>query len=187
MEQDTKNTALLVMDMQEGILGGFPGAAALLTKVAKAIADARDKKIPVIYVVVGFRKGAPEVSLNNKSFGAGKERFAGMDMDEFMKVHPDIAPREGEVTVTKRRVSAFTGSDLEVILRAFNVQHLVLTGISTGGVMLATLVEAADKDYRLTVLSDCCADPDEEAHRVLINNIFSKRANVLTVEEWDKP
>jgi nicotinamidase-related amidase len=187
MEQDTKNTALLVMDMQEGILGGFPGAAPLLNKVAKAIAGARDKKIPVIYVVVGFRKGAPEVSLNNKSFGAGKERFAGMNMDEFMKIHPDIAPCEGEVTVTKRRISAFTGSDLDVILRAFNIQHLVLTGISTSGVMLATLVEAADKDYRLTVLSDCCADADEEAHRILINNIFSKRANVLTAEEWCKP
>lgn len=186
MEQETKNTALLVMDMQQGILGGFPGAGPLIAMVAKAIAEARDKKIPVIYVVIGFRKGLPEVSRNNKSFSARKQGFASINMDEFMKVHPEIAPREGEVTVTKRRVSAFTGSDLEVILRSLDIQHLILTGIATSGVVLATLIEAADKDYRLTVLTDCCADGEEEVHRILTTNIFARRANVLTCEDWCK-
>jgi nicotinamidase-related amidase len=65
-----------------------------------------------------------------------------------------------------------------------NVQHLVLTGISTSGVVLATLIEAADKDFRLTVISDCCFDPDEEVHRVLTRNIFTKRGDVLMLEEW---
>jgi len=186
MEQHTQNTALLVMDMQVGILGGFPGAEPLIANVARAIAHARDNKIPVIYVVVGFRNGAPEVSLNNKSFGAGKERFAGMDMTQFMKVHADLEPREDEVVVIKRRVSAFTGSDLEVILRAYGTQHIILTGIATSGVVLSTLIEAADKDYRMTVIEDCCADGDEEVHRVLTAKIFSKRADVVTLEEWSK-
>jgi nicotinamidase-related amidase len=185
MEQ-TQNTALLVMDMQLGILGMLPGADALLLKAAKAIATAREKKIPVIYVVVGFRHGAPEVSLNNKGFGAGRERFANADMTQFMTVHPDIAPADGEVTVTKRRVSAFTGSDLEVILRAFEVKHLVLTGIATSGVVLSTLREAADKDYKLTVIEDCCADGDEEVHRVLTTKVFPRQAEVITLEEWSK-
>ena len=52
MEPNTQNTALLVMDMQLGTLGMFPGAAALTGNVAKAIAHARNNKIPVIYVVV---------------------------------------------------------------------------------------------------------------------------------------
>jgi len=103
-----------------------------------------------------------------------------------MKVHPDLAPHEGDVTVTKRRVSAFTGSDLEVILRAYGTQHLVLTGIATGGVVLSTLIEAADKDYRMTVVEDCCADGDEEVHRVLTTKIFSKRATIATLEDWEK-
>jgi nicotinamidase-related amidase len=184
MEQDIKKTALLVMDMQQGILANYPAAATATASIAKAIANARSKQIPVIYVVVGFRKGAPEVSVNNKSFSRAKEAFGATDMNEFMKVHPDIAPQESDVTVIKRRVSAFTGSDLEVILRAMNIQHLVLTGISTGGVILATLVEAADKDFRLTVLSDCCFDPDEEVHRVLTNKFFTKRGDVFTLEEW---
>jgi nicotinamidase-related amidase len=184
MTQEIKNTALLVMDMQQGILGNFPGAAPLIANVAKAIAAARDKKILVIYVVIGFRKGSPEVSVNNKSLNARKQGFANVNMDEFMKVHSDIAPLENEITVIKRRVSAFTGSDLEVILRALDIQHLILTGIATSGVVLATLIEAADKDYRLTVLSDGCADNDEEVHLILTTNIFTKRGNVLTVDEW---
>jgi nicotinamidase-related amidase len=183
MEQQNK-TALLVMDMQAGIVAMLPNAATILNTTAKAIAKARDQKIPVIYVVVGFRPGGPEISPNNKGFAASKERFASVNMAEFMKVHEDLKPQADEVVVTKRRVSAFTGSDLEVILRAYGIQHLVLSGIATSGVVLSTLREASDKDYRLTVLADCCADADEEVHRVLTTKIFPRQADVLTVEEW---
>ena len=88
--------------------------------------------------------------------------------------------------MTKRRVSAFTGSDLEVILSAYGTKHLVLTGIATGGVVLSTLIEAADKDYQMTVIEDCCADGDEEVHRVLTTKIFSKRAEIVNLEGWSK-
>ena len=186
MEQNTQNTALLVMDMQVGILAMLPNSETILDKVSSAIATARSKNIPVIYVVVGFRQGAPEINVNNKSFSAGKERFSNMDMTAFMQVHDSIAPQVGEVTVIKRRVSAFTGSDLEVVLRSFGIHHLILTGIATSGVVLSTLREAADKDYRITVLADCCADGDEEIHRVLTTKIFPRQADVLELEEWRK-
>jgi len=185
--ENKQNTALLVMDMQMGILPMLQsGPANLVGNISKAIVNARHKSIPIIYVVVGFRPGAPEASMNNKSFGAGKERFAKMNMDEFMKVIPELAPQAGDITVTKRRVSSFTGSDLEVVLRAFEIHHLVLTGIATSGVVLSTTREAADKDYRITILSDGCADGDEEVHRVLTTKIFPRQADVYTVEEWCK-
>jgi nicotinamidase-related amidase len=184
MEQNKSNTALLVMDVQAGIVGMLPDSQAILASTAKAIAHARAKKIPVIYVVVGFRQGGPEISMNNKGFAAFKERLAGVNMDDFMKVHPDVAPAAGEVTVIKRRVSAFAGSDLEVVLRAFGITNIVLTGISTSGVVLSTTREAADKDYRITILADCCADRDEEVHRVLTAKILPHQADVLTAAEW---
>jgi len=183
MEQ-TQNTALLVMDMQAAIVGMLPDSAGIISNVAKAIANAREKKIPIIYVVVGFRQGTPEISMNNKGFAANKELFAGIDPEAFIKIHPDVAPLANEVTVIKRRVCAFTGSDLEVILRAYGIQHLVLTGIATSGVVLSTVREASDKDYILTVLADCCADGDEEVHRVLTTKVFPRQADILTVDEW---
>lgn len=186
MENNTSNTALLVMDMQVGIVAMLPDAAAIIGNVAKAIASARSNNIPVIYVVVGFRSGLPEVSeTSSKNFASGKAYFSTLNMDDFMKVHADLSPVNEEVTVVKRRVSAFTGSDLEVILRSFGIKHMVLTGIATSGVVLSTLREAADKDYQLTVLSDCCADRDEEVHRILTTKVFPGQADVFTVDEWN--
>ena len=182
MEQ---NAALLVMDMQEGILAMLPGADAIIASVARAITAAREKKIPVIYVVVGFRNGTPEISMRNKSFSGYKERFAGADVNSFMKIHQNLEPLPGEPVVVKRRVSAFTGSDLEVILRSMEVQHIILTGIATSGVVLSTLREAADKDYKITVITDCCADRDEEVHRVLTTKVFTRQAAVHSFDDWN--
>jgi len=184
MENMNKKTALLVMDMQQGILAGFPDARPLIAKTSEAIAFARAQQIPVIFAVMGFRKDAPEISPNNKSLNARKAGLRQINMDDFMTVHPAIAPQDGDITVIKRRVSAFTGSDLEVILRSAGMEHLILTGLATSGVVLATLIEAADKDYRLTVLSDCCADPDDNVQQFLMTRIFNKRADVLGVAEW---
>jgi nicotinamidase-related amidase len=186
MEQSKQNSALLVMDMQSVILSRLPETSALLNNVMKAVATAREKEIPVIYVVVGFRTGAPEISTNNKGFSANRVVMTSVNAEEIIKVHPDLTPLPGEITVIKRRISAFTGSDLEVILRAFSVQHLILSGVSTGGVVLSTLREAADKDYRLTVLKDCCTDADDEVHRVLMTKVFLRQADVISVEEWNE-
>jgi nicotinamidase-related amidase len=92
----------------------------------------------------------------------------------------------GELLVTKRRVSAFAGSDLDVVLRTKGIDALVLSGIATSGVVLSTLREAADLDFDLTVLSDGCADADPEVHRVLTEKVFVRQANVLTTQEWIK-
>jgi nicotinamidase-related amidase len=103
-----------------------------------------------------------------------------------MQIDPAVAPAAGEVVIIKKRISAFTGSDLEVVLRSMEIRHLVLTGISTSGVVLSTTREAADKDYRITILSNGCADNDEEVHRVLMAKIFPRQAAVMSVEEWTK-
>jgi nicotinamidase-related amidase len=99
---------------------------------------------------------------------------------------PCITPLGNEVVVTKRRVSAFSGSDLEVLLRSMDVRHLILTGIATSGVVLSTTREAADRDYQITILSDLCADMDPEVHKVLLEKILSKQAEVKTSEDWMK-
>ncbi len=95
-----------------------------------------------------------------------------------------VGPRENELVVVKRRVSAFAGSGLELLLRSLDIEHLTLTGISTSGVVLSTLRQAADLDYRLLVLSDACVDDDPWVHRVLMEKVFPRQAEVMTVREW---
>ena len=176
--------ALLVMDMQAGILPMYAKKAELIEMVKKAIASARKNQLMVIYVVVGFREGMPEISPNNKGFSINKERLSSVNLADWMQIDAELTPEAGDVTVIKRRVSAFTGSDLEVILRANQIQHLVLTGISTSGVVLSTLREAADKDYQITVLQDACADVDLEVHQVLTGKVFPRQAEVISVADF---
>ena len=95
-----------------------------------------------------------------------------------------MAPAPDDVVVVKKRVSAFAGSDLDVVLRSLGVTSLVLTGISTSGVVLSTLRQAADLDFDLTVLSDACADTDPEVHRVLLEKVFPRQAAVVTTDRW---
>ena len=178
------HTALLVMDMQQGIVARFAPTSDILQRTNAAITAARAASIPVIYVVVGFRPGYPEVSPRNKSFSTVMQQASLSTSMPAMEIHPDIAPQSADIVVTKRRVSAFSGSDLEVVLRAQGISHLVLCGIATSGVVLSTLREAADKDYQLTVLSDCCVDGDEEVHRVLLSKVFPRQADVLQASEW---
>jgi nicotinamidase-related amidase len=108
-----------------------------------------------------------------------------MDEDaDSTQLHPSLKPLEGEVVVIKRRVSAFAGSDLDVVVRAMGVDALVLCGIATSGVVLSTTRQAADLDFELTILSDACADADPEVHRVLLEKVFPRQATVTTVNEW---
>jgi nicotinamidase-related amidase len=153
----------------------------VVDRAARAIAAARSAGVPVIYVKVDFRPGFPEVSPHNRAFS---QVAGGGFLGDKAGVHPDVAPEPDDVVVTKRRVSAFTGSDLEVVLRSMEIGRLVLAGISTSGVVLSTLRQAADRDYELVVLSDCCADGDEEVHRVLLEKVFPRQAEVVDLETW---
>jgi nicotinamidase-related amidase len=181
-----QDTAMLVMDVQGVTVKRLKDATTFFHSMTKAIQTARENSIPIIYAVVGFRKEYPEPGLNNKSFSAIRNSIINFDTEEAMQIHASVAPKRDDVIVTKKRVSAFAGSDLEKVLMSLEIKHLVLSGISTSGVVLSTLREAADKDYVLTVLSDCCADMDEEVHRVLTTKIFPRQAKVMTSEEWGK-
>jgi nicotinamidase-related amidase len=168
------------MDIQPGILDRVPDPAGFLARATEVVRAARSHAVPVIHVVVGFRPGMPEVSAQNQSFSGLKEQPPAFVIDP----QPAITPEGGDVVVTKRRVSAFTGSDLEVVLRAGEIRHLVLCGIATSGVVLSTVREAADKDYQLTVLADLCADTDAEVHSVLTGKVFTRQARVMSAAEW---
>lgn len=173
------------MDVQNAIVGMLADPPKILDPLGQVIKTAHANDIPIIYAVVGFRKGYPEISLNNQSFSRLKNSAANFDSEEASKVYSSVAPGTDDIVITKKRVSAFTGSDLEVVLRSQGITHLMLSGISTSGVVLSTLREAADKDYKITVLSDCCADRDEEVHRVLMTKVFPHQAEVIPSEEFE--
>jgi nicotinamidase-related amidase len=176
---------LLLMDFQHGIVESL-GAPSVIDAADRAAKAARTAGIPVMFVRVGFRPGYPEVAGSNASFSAltasGGDAYT--QDHPATQVHAALTPRGGEPVIVKRRVSAFTGSDLDVLLRGAGADELVLAGIATSGVVLSTLRQAADLDYRLTVLADACADRDDEVHRVLIDKVFPRQALVTNTDDW---
>ncbi|MGB8000476.1 MAG: isochorismatase family cysteine hydrolase [Anaerobacillus sp.] len=184
MKNREGKTALLMMDMQNGIVSRYAEKEEVLLPFQKALETARANDIPVFFVRIGFSEGYPEIHSNNKMFSAISESGGMTLSDESTQIHESMKQRENEPTITKYRVSAFAGSNLEVILRAQGIDTLVLSGIATSGVVLSTIREAADKDFSLTVLKDACLDRDPEVHQVLTDKVFPRQSEVITVDEW---
>ncbi|MFG2653323.1 cysteine hydrolase family protein [Streptomyces sp. NPDC048436] len=178
------NNALLVMDVQRDVVALADDGSGYLPRLRKAIDGARAAGIPVIYVAMGLRAAQPDVSPRNKPVTGAVQAGLFTEGEPGTEIHDDIAPREGDIVVTKRRGSAFSGSDLDLVLRARGINSLVLTGIATSGVVLHTMCQANDLDLGLTVLADACLDLDPEVHRVLIERLFPQWADVVAVEEW---
>ena len=182
---DKSRTAVLAMDLQSGIVAMLPDAeqGALLDNAAAALAAARKAGVAGMHLVVRFKSGHPEVSARNKMFSEVKKAGFLVEGTPVAEIHPRVAPAAGEPVLTRLRVSAFSTTALETLLRAKGIDTLVLTGFATSGVVLSTVRWAADLDYRLVVVSDACADPDKEVHRVLIDKVFPAQAAVVSTRE----
>jgi nicotinamidase-related amidase len=180
-------TALILLGLQISLLDRFKdGKVSYLSRVSEAIKAARTAGINIIYIKPCFRPGHPEISQRNLT-AAKVASFGGIvEGDSSVDISPEIAPLERDIVVTKRRVSAFSGTDLECVLRGLNIDSLVLAGIATSGAVLSTVRQAADLDYSITVVGDLCFDADPEVHRVLVAKIFPRQANVLSTEQWIK-
>jgi nicotinamidase-related amidase len=183
---DPRSAALLVMDYQVDSLTRSMTAAQSADAIARLpdlLGMARDAGTMVIHVVVAFRPGHPEISPRNFGFSALKANGMRVAGSEGAAIHPAAAAREGEPVVVKHRVSPFVGTDLETLLRANDIDTLVLAGVQTSGVVLSTVRHAGDLDYRLVVVRDCCADPNAELHAMLLDNLIAKQAAVVTTAE----
>lgn len=184
---DTARSAVLSMDYQAGIVSIYAkDQEDLLTRAASVLERARSLAMCVIHVQVGFRSGLPEVSSRNPLFGAIKGSAQHQRLFEGASgaIHPRVAPQGNDIVVTKHRVSAFTGTDLDMILRAKGIDTLILFGIATSGVVLSTVLHASDADYRIVVIKDCCADLDVQVHECLIDKVFVRRAALVSASEF---
>jgi nicotinamidase-related amidase len=184
MDINPANTIVLVMDYQNDIVNNYvPADGGMLSRAARVIESARAAAIPIVYVAVQFRPGHPEAA-DRGLFKMLRGTNRLVEGTEGAAIHPAVAPRPGDVVVTKRRVSAFSGSDLDCVLRASGRTHLVLFGVATSGVVLSTVRQAADLDYDMHVIGDCCADRDAAVHQILLEKVFAMMAPSVTADEF---
>lgn len=182
---DFKGTALLLLDFHRSTIERYDAFDPELLGVAKrCLKAARAAGLLVVFVVGDFRPGFPEISPRNEQLWSFLQSGAMAKAQEGREIHPELVPVDGELVVLKKRVGAFVGSDLDLLLRSQQIERLVVGGIATSGVVLSTVRAAADLDYRISVLADCCTDPDPDVHRVLTERVFPTSGRVTTSERW---
>jgi nicotinamidase-related amidase len=178
---DPRRTALLVMDYQAGILDRLDEAGPLLSCAADAIAVARGSGGQIGYVRVAFEDADYDAVPPHSRF-ASIGRAMHTDSPA-TAIHDSVAPEPGDIIVRKTRVGAFSTTDLDRQLRDRGITTVILAGISTSGVVLSTVRDAADRDYQVLVLADACADPQPGVHDFLTEKIFPRQASVITRAE----
>lgn len=178
----------MLMDFQNVIVGMVgERAPALLERARRARAAAKAAGMAVMHVRVAFMEADyAAISERNKSFSALAQSRMITEGSEAAAIHPALAPAADEEVFTKKRVGAFSTTNLAERLKARGIDTLYLAGIATSGVVLSTLRDAADRDYRLFVISDVCADMDAEVHRVLMEKVFPRQSNVIDLAAFNE-
>ncbi|MFF4340519.1 cysteine hydrolase family protein [Kitasatospora sp. NPDC001540] len=184
---DPARTALLVVDCQPAVLAVVPGGEdrnALLGRLEGAVADVRAHGGTVAYVRTGFTDADWDaIPDSNKSFAPLARHRAMHHRDPAAAVHERLAPRDGDIVVRKVRHGGLSTTDLDRQLRERGITTLVVSGVSTSGAVLSTVIDAADRDYRLYVLSDGVADPDAAVQDVLLHHVLPARAHLIDSAE----
>ena len=183
---DRGRSALLLMDFQNGIVGMFGDQGAVLVeRAARARLAARMAAMAVIYIRVALTvEEGTAVPPQNRIFAAAAASGRLNADDASTQIVASLAPAGGEEIFRKRRVGAFSTTELGSRLHSRGIDTLVLAGLSTSGVVLSTLRDGADRDFRILVLSDCCADPDPEVHRLLMEKVFPRQAEIILLDDF---
>jgi nicotinamidase-related amidase len=179
-------SALIVGDLQSGITRNYPFTRKLLPVISEILPTARAAGVLIVFIRTELRVNgldvAPSNALITACHAAGDIYHQGSPGTE---VDPALKVADGDVIVTKRRGSAFAGTELDMILRGQGVDSLAVAGVATSAMVAATVYDAFDRDYRLTVIADACADPEPDVHDFFVDSVFPGRGvDVTTARSW---
>jgi nicotinamidase-related amidase len=186
---DAARTALVLMDFQPVVLGTLAegDTAALLASAGKALTWARSAGLTVAYVRVAFRDADyAAIPEHNRAFAPFRGGGVLADGSPECEIVESLRPQRDEIVVRKTRFGSFSTTSLSPRLREAGIESLVLAGISTGGVVLSTVRDAADQDFRVYVLADACADSNPHVHSILTEAVFPHQAYVISTAQLDQ-
>lgn len=183
---DKSRTAVIASELTKGNTANNQMAQErdLIGNARRVMDAARAAGIPVIHVTMGFREGYPEVSDRNKLFKMIKDHGILKAGSEQVEIRDEVKPLPGEVVVSRPRVNPFYNSELESILKARNIDTVAIMGIVTNFSVEAAARYAADADYRVIILEDCCASSRREDHDWTIQNVLSRLVDIASSQDF---
>jgi len=190
-------TAILIMDCQNDIVHENGKMAAMsngampriikernvLGTIARLAAAGRAAGVPIIHVRHAYRPDYLDLPRNMPLLRGAQKAESLKDGTWGAQIHEAVAPQGNDVVIVKTRVSSFYASQLEAILSAQGITHLVLTGIATDGVVEGTARDGADRGYYIIIPEDTCATMSEEAHRVVLKGVLGFLSTVCKADD----
>jgi len=196
---DPKKTAMIVVDMQNdfvasGAVMETPAARAVVSKLVDALKICRDVGIKVIYTAHVHRRDGCDMGLFDDMHPPIANRAALVDGTPGVDIYPELAPAPAEHVIKKHRYSGFFGTDLDIILREWGVDTVIISGTTTENCCHATARDAMFRNYRVVFLSDATATydypdrgfgpmPAAEVHHATLVILAASTADVMSVEE----
>lgn len=197
---DPKKTAMIVVDMQndfvaEGVPMQSAQAFAMVPRLATALVFCRNKGIKVVYTAHVHRKDGSDMGLYDDLYPPIANRSALVDETPGTEIYPDLAPAPGEHVVKKHRYSGFFATDLDLMLREWGIDTVIISGTTTENCCLSTARDAMFLNYRTVFLSDATGTfdyPDvgqgamtaAEVHKATLIILAFSTAHVMTAQEF---
>jgi nicotinamidase-related amidase len=171
-----RNTALIVIDLQKGIVGGdfIHPIVEIVERTRKLIDAFRQKNLTVVLVnVAGRAPGRTEQSMrSNLSLSEG-----------WTDLLPELGRQPSDIAITKRSWGAFATTDLERQFKERGITQVVVCGIVTSGGVEATARQAYEQGFNVTIATDAMTDMCDEAHQYSITNVFPRVGETGTTQE----
>lgn len=200
IEINPKKTAFLAMDMQNdlikegGALPDIPGVEILeiikenklIENVGKAIKTARKMDIPIFHIKTLHRKDQADVFESTTDMSLEGMEFPPMLIEETWgsEFIDEIEPEEKDYIIEKRGSNSFYATDLDLTLRALEVDTLIVTGVITDGCVDATVQGARDRGFDVIVLTDCTATITRKNQNFWLENVFPRATVTVSTDEF---
>ena len=191
-------TALLVVDMQRGFVDAgqaleVPQAREIVAVIWSLIDAFRRKHLPVVFTEFTYSPAVPllvgELHPEHRPAAPGAPHGFGMPSSSCLEGDPSantidaLAPHPGELVVRKRWYDGFAGTELDGALRARSVTSLVMTGTMTDVCVLATVVGAFNREYKISVVEDGVATLWPEIQRATLDIVGRAFGRVVQSKE----
>ncbi|MDA1140574.1 MAG: cysteine hydrolase [Planctomycetota bacterium] len=177
--------ALAVIDIEDSTIWNEGADAIILKNVKTLIESARSINLPVFYF---YNRRGPALNnispayirvLMNLGWDIERIRQAWPEGEGAGELHPDFAPTPNERVIPKDRGSAFEGTNLELLLRTFQRESVILVGCSTDWCVEATAWYATNKDYYTVIIEDCVRGPRPDGHIAALKQFRAIGLDVL--------
>jgi nicotinamidase-related amidase len=154
----------------------------VIPNTARLLDECRARGVEPIFVRVAcHKKDGRDRSLSQKKPGFN---YLLLPKDEQeSQVVPELAPRGDEIVITKTTDSALTGTNLRLILRNMEIEHVLVVGIFTDQCVSSTVRSLADESFNAVVIDDCCAAATMDLHRQELEIINMIYCHVASLEE----